>query len=134
MRQEERLIVFYDGDCGFCNRSVQFVLKNDKRARIYFSALQSEWSHHFFQEIGLGKPDMSTFYFWDGTKMYQRSNAALKVMTFLRFPWPIVIFFLIVPKFFRDWVYNQIAQRRHRIQAGFCVLPNSAQQKRFLKN
>ena len=134
MSQEERLIVFYDGDCGFCNRSVQFVLKNDRQSRIYFSALQSDWSVNFFHEQGMGKPDMSTFYFWNGTKMYKRSTAALKVLTFLRFPWPLFFLFIIVPRFFRDWVYNQIAQRRHRIQSGFCVLPDHEQQKRFLKN
>ena len=43
-------ILFYDGDCGFCNKSVQFVLKYENRSEIYFSALQSDFSRDFFQQ------------------------------------------------------------------------------------
>jgi predicted DCC family thiol-disulfide oxidoreductase YuxK len=34
-------IVFYDGECGFCNRTVAFVLKKQKGNAIYFTALQT---------------------------------------------------------------------------------------------
>ena len=132
MVNEKRLILFYDGDCGFCNRSVQFVLNNDKRGRFYFSALQSDWTQAFFKAQDLQKPDLSTFYFWDGKQMHERSTAGLRVLTYLRFPWPLLFAFIIVPKFIRNWVYNQIAKRRHRIQAGFCALPTAEQKKRFL--
>jgi predicted DCC family thiol-disulfide oxidoreductase YuxK len=132
MVNEKRLILFYDGDCGFCNRSVQFVLNNDKRERFYFSALQSEWTHTFFESQNIQSPDLSTFYFWDGNKLHERSTAGLRVLTYLRFPWPMMFVFIIAPKFIRDWVYNQIAKRRHRIQSGFCALPTAQQKKRFL--
>lgn len=40
-------ILFYDGDCVFCNASVQFALKHRKKNSIYFSALQSELAKKF---------------------------------------------------------------------------------------
>jgi predicted DCC family thiol-disulfide oxidoreductase YuxK len=132
MRKEERLILFYDGDCGFCNRSVQFVLNNDKRERFYFSALQSNWTQEFFGAYDFQKPDLSTFYFWDGKQLHERSTAGLHVLTYLRFPLPLLFVLILVPKLLRNWVYNQIAKRRHRIHIGFCVLPTTNQKKRFL--
>lgn len=129
-----KLVVFYDGDCGFCNRAVQFVLKNDRQAKIHFAALQSEWAFNFFRSKGLVDPDMSTFYFWNGSRLFERSTAAIQVLRYLRFPLPLGMIFVLVPRGLRDWCYNQIARRRHRIQSGFCVVPSAEQRERFLKN
>ena len=35
-------VVYFDGVCNLCNGFVQFLLKNDKRRRLSFAALQSE--------------------------------------------------------------------------------------------
>ncbi|MFN7143631.1 MAG: thiol-disulfide oxidoreductase DCC family protein, partial [Myxococcota bacterium] len=35
-------IVLYDGLCGFCDASVQWLLKRDKDAKFRFAALQGE--------------------------------------------------------------------------------------------
>ena len=42
-------IVLYDGDCGFCNRSVAFVVKRDKTKTIHFAAIQSEFTKDLFE-------------------------------------------------------------------------------------
>lgn len=132
MTAEAKKIVFYDGDCGFCNRSVQFVLKNDTKKDIFYAPLQGVYAKDFFQKNSVGMPDMSTFYFFDGKKLYERSSAGLRVMGKLRFPWPLMLFFIVVPTFIRDGIYNTIAKRRHRIMKGFCVLPSEEERKRFI--
>jgi predicted DCC family thiol-disulfide oxidoreductase YuxK len=126
-------IIFYDGDCGFCNKSIQFVLKNESNPEIYFSALQSEFAINFFKEKNLETPDMNTFYFHDGKKMHERSSGAIEVLRYLKAPWKYLIFFRFCPKFIRDAVYDFFAKRRHKISAGFCMLPSPEQRKRFLK-
>ncbi|MES2588263.1 MAG: DCC1-like thiol-disulfide oxidoreductase family protein [Bacteroidota bacterium] len=126
-------IVFYDGDCGFCNKSVQFVLKNEKSAELFFAALQSEFALNFFKEKNLPKADLSTFYFWKEGKMYEKSSGALKLLNELKFPWQILKIGYILPKFLRDKIYDFIANKRHKISAGFCALPNPEQRQRFLK-
>ncbi len=126
------MVVFYDGDCGFCNRSVQFVLKNDSKKQIRFAPLQGDYAKDFFKSHSAVEPDMSTFYFLDGEKLFERSSAGLRVMGKLRFPWPLMLFFIVVPPFIRDGVYNAIARRRHRLMRGFCVLPSEDERKRFI--
>lgn len=126
-------IVFYDGDCGFCNKSVQFILKHEKTHRVCFAALQSDFARAFFAEHAFPEPDLSTFYYWDGQKLHQKSTAALKLLDELKFPWKLLKSGYILPRKWRDGLYDFIAQRRHRLSSGFCALPTPEQRKRFLK-
>lgn len=125
-------VVFYDGDCGFCNRSVQFLLDHEGGADLRFCALQSETAKRFFNEHGFPQPDLSTFYFWNEGQLYERSTAGLKVTRFLKAPYSWLRLFLIVPRFLRDGVYNAIAKRRHQLANQQCAVPTPGQRKRFL--
>jgi predicted DCC family thiol-disulfide oxidoreductase YuxK len=125
-------IIFYDGDCGFCNKSVQFVLQKGKNTSIQFSAIQSEFAQAFFTEQNLPKADLSTFYFWDEQNMYSKSTGAIRVLKYIRFPYNLGQIAWLIPYFMRDFFYDQIAKRRHRLAAGFCVLPSMEERKRFL--
>lgn len=126
-------IVFYDGDCGFCNRSVNYVLKHDKTHSIYYASLQSEVAKQIFLRHNWPEADLSTFYFMVNGELYQKSRAAFKVVHY--FPWYMQWFqiFRIVPVGIRDWVYDQIAQRRRKISKGYCVMPNPEERKLFLE-
>jgi predicted DCC family thiol-disulfide oxidoreductase YuxK len=125
-------VVFYDGDCGFCNRSVQFILDHERDTTIHFCALQSEVAQRFFQEHQFPQPDLSTFYFWNGSQLFERSSGALKVISYLKAPYSWLRIFIIVPRFLRDGVYNWIAKRRHKLANQQCALPTPEQRKRFL--
>lgn len=125
-------IVFYDGDCGLCNRSVAFVLKHEKEKIIHFAAIQSDFTKNLFQSKGWKEPDLSTVYFLNEGQLYEKSTAALKIARYLKAPNSWMAVFLIVPKFIRDAVYNFIAKRRKRISKGFCVMPATGDRERFI--
>lgn len=129
---ENKPIVFYDGDCGFCNRSVQFILNNEINDAIHFAPLQSKFARSFFTSKGVPTPDMSTFYFWSKNTMYSKSTGALRVTGYLKFPFPLLKIGFILPRFIRDGMYDFIAKRRHQLAAGFCALPTEEQRKRFI--
>jgi hypothetical protein len=40
----EHPIIFYDGVCGLCDRSIQFIMLHDKKKVFRFAALQSEFA------------------------------------------------------------------------------------------
>ncbi len=129
----DKNIIFYDGDCGFCNRSVQFVLNNERKSEIYFSSLQSDYAREFFKAQNLPNPDLSTFYYYSNGILYQKSTAALKVVPKLKWYYRFFVFGWIAPKFLRDGIYDFIAKNRKKIMNNFCALPNPEQQLRFLK-
>ena len=126
-------IVLYDGDCGFCNRSVAFVMKKDKTQSIHFAAIQSDYTKQLFIEKGWDSPDLSTFYFIENEVLFQKSNAALKVAGYFNMPLSMLVVFKIVPRFLRDSVYDFIAKRRQKISNGFCVMPTEEERKRFIR-
>jgi len=130
---EDQQIVFYDGDCGFCNKSVQFILAHEKSPRLKFAALQSGFAKQFFDSRGFAQPDLSTFYFWNGKKMYSKSDGALRVLKYLKFPYPLLQAGFIIPQAIRDSAYDSIAKRRHKLAGDFCAVPTPDQQKRFLE-
>jgi predicted DCC family thiol-disulfide oxidoreductase YuxK len=46
-------------------------------------------------------------------RCYVRSSAVLRVFRFLRFPWPLLYGFILVPRVIRDPIYNLIAHNRY---------------------
>lgn len=75
---------------------------------------------------------MSTFYLWDGSRMYSKSGGALRLLSYLRRPWQLLKIGYIIPAPLRNIVYDLIASRRHRLASGFCALPTARQRQRFL--
>lgn len=74
---------------------------------------------------------MDTLYLMED-KIYERSTAALRICGHLKGGYPALKFFLFVPSFIRDGVYNMIAKRRYRLKAGYCVIPTDEEQGLFL--
>ena len=132
MVESFRLVVFYDGDCGFCNRSVAFILKNDRTRSIQFAAIQSEFTKNLFRDKGWLQPDLSTFYFYENGNKFEKSTGALKVAKYLKFPSLLMVVFWIIPRFMRDAVYDSIAKRRRNLSRDFCVMPSIEERKRFI--
>ena len=127
---ETKKILFYDGDCGFCNSSVQFALKHQKN-EIYFATLQSKFAIILLEKNGI-KIELDTLYFYNHEKIYNKSSGALRLAKELKFPYNLLFAFYIVPKFLRDTVYSFISKRRHKIKSGFCVIPKETEKKLFL--
>lgn len=132
MNWNEKSIVFYDGDCGFCNHVVRLVLKFEKKPEIYFCALQSDFAKNFFLANHGQVPSLETFYFFTDYQLYSQSNGALALVRKLKFPFPLFQFFRIIPVCQRDQLYRFIAKIRHRISKGYCLVPTENQRKRFL--
>ena len=130
-------VVLFDGVCNLCNGSVLFIIKRDRPARFRFAALQSEAAAAALKTIDPslnvgGLPD-SMVLIEDG-RLFTRSTAALRVARGLRFPWPLMYGFIIVPPFLRNWMYDIIARHRYRWfgRRETCMIPTPELAARFL--
>ncbi|MBL49551.1 MAG: thiol-disulfide oxidoreductase [Roseibacillus sp.] len=126
-------VILYDGECGMCRASVQFVLSRDRGGALRFASLQSEAGREILAEHGLVAPEFDTMYFLDGEKLYDRSSAALQIGR--RLPYLAVLsrLALLVPRFLRDGVYDFIARNRHNwFDKNRCLVLTEEQRKRFL--
>lgn len=127
----KNIILFYDGECGFCNSSVQFVLKHKKHNRIYFSTLQSDFAKERLNKNGISI-ELDTLYLLKKNTIYDKSNGALQLASELKFPFNLLKVFFIIPVFIRDRIYTYIANRRHKIRSKFCVKPTEDEKKFFI--
>jgi len=113
-------IVFYDGYCRLCSRSVRWVVRNDRGKRFSYSALPAPGRKGYAEVTEgsgctvnkTGETD-SVLLFLNG-RWYERSSAVLQIALRLRFPWPLLGIFFIVPRFLRDAIYNLVARNRKR--------------------
>lgn len=131
--------LFYDGTCGFCARSVQFVLRHERERRtLRFAPLEGLAG----TELRGRHPELtsidSLIWYEPATsatpeRVLWRSRGALRVARYLGGRWSILAALgTIVPRRLRDAVYDWIARHRHQLAADACLVPTPEQRSRFL--
>jgi predicted DCC family thiol-disulfide oxidoreductase YuxK len=126
-------IVFYDGECGLCDRFIKRLLQADRAHRLRYATLQGKTAKEL-----IGEPDGS-FENWsvkllDDQGIHSRSSAALRAMAHAGGVWRVMRLFLIVPAPIRDGVYRWVAHNRYRWfgRNEACMVPTPALKERFL--
>lgn len=129
-----RPVLIFDGVCNLCNFFVDFVMRRDRRQQFLFTANQHKAGQELLRTHGYDVEDVSTVFLYQNGKMYERSEAALRVARMLGFPWSLAWVGMILPRFLRDGIYKWIASNRYRWfgQKETCRLPTPAERARFL--
>ncbi|MGD6794598.1 thiol-disulfide oxidoreductase DCC family protein [Metabacillus indicus] len=127
-------ILLFDGVCNFCDGTVQFVLKHDKKEAFSFASLQSEAGQSLLRKHGLPLEDYDSFVFLDEGKVHTKSTAALRVLKELGGIYRALYLLIAVPKPIRDAGYMMIAKNRYKWfgKKDACTLPSKDVRKRFL--
>ncbi len=126
-------VLLYDGGCGLCQRSVQFVLARDRRGQVQFAALGSAAAQRVLAGAVASGPWPDSVLFVQGGVVHTRSTAVVRLLGCLDRPWPWVGGLLrLVPRWLRDRVYAWVAARRSRWAAAGCLVPTPALRERFL--
>jgi predicted DCC family thiol-disulfide oxidoreductase YuxK len=105
-------ILLFDGACNLCNKSVQFVIKRDKKARVKFASLQSEVGKQIMLQFNIPTEYIDSIILIEFGKVYYKSSAALRLCKKMDGLWPLLYIFMLVPKFLRNTVYDYIARNR----------------------
>jgi len=135
----EHPVLLYDGVCGLCNRTVQFVLRHDREKKFRFAPLQSDFAARVLGKKGVSASDLNSFYivvFRGEDVLLERSDAAIFLMNELPGIWPTVACVLrLFPRAIRDWGYRVIARNRYRLFGKYetCPVPSEAERERFIE-
>jgi len=113
---------------------VNFVFKRDKNDLFKFTALQSYRAKEFIDQINYDILSPDTFILIFDGKFYKKSTAALKVCKELSGLIKILYLFIILPEFFRDFVYDLIAKNRYKLfgKRDSCRIPTEEEKSKFL--
>lgn len=127
-----KTILFFDGSCGLCNRSVKFVLRKEKNKDLIFSPLQSSFAKSTLMKYA-AEINADSMVLLENGQIHLQSSAALRVTKYLKGFWPLMMVFVIVPPFIRNAVYNYIAKNRITWfgTADYCEMMTPELRKRF---
>jgi predicted DCC family thiol-disulfide oxidoreductase YuxK len=110
-------IVFYDGSCGLCHRTVRFAIAHDRDGTQFrFAALGGETFRRLVPEAQrTGLPD-SVVVLTPGGMLLARSVAVIHILQRIGGPWRLLGRLLaLVPRGIGDLGYDGIARVRHRL-------------------
>ncbi len=124
----------FDGVCNFCNSSVNFIIRNDKKDYFRFTPLQSEIGIKISEKYNLDSGNLKSVILVDKGKIYTKTTAALRIAKQLSGAWPALYVFIIVPAPIRDVIYNIIAKNRYKWwgEKESCMIPTPDVRKKFL--
>lgn len=130
---KDRWIVLYDGYCNLCSCAVRWIVRNDRGKLFLCIPLQDARARSmdpgqgYLKGFQLDDRDLSgdsVLLIREG-KIYDRSSAVLRIASHLRFPWPILALFFLVPRVLRDLFYDLVARNRKKWfgERTTCFLP-----------
>ena len=132
-KKQVRHIVFFDGVCNLCQRSVQFILPRDPGGNFLFASLQEGLANQLIPDVITSANGQGSIILWEEGKVSYRSTAVLRIAKKLSGLWPLLYVFILVPPFIRDGVYDLIAKNRYRWwgKTDTCMVPSKEWVKRF---
>ncbi len=129
----------FDGVCVLCDRSIQFLLKIDRRKILKFTHLQSKTAKSIINRHPIiksgGQSVIFVVNFGNANEtIFLRSDAISRIFKTIGGKWQIVSWLKLIPRIIRDPFYNWLAKNRYKWFGKYneCRLPNSEWQKRFL--
>jgi predicted DCC family thiol-disulfide oxidoreductase YuxK len=137
---EGRLLVVYDGHCGFCNRSIRWFLVRDRHDKLRFAPSESPMVAALLNRHGINALAPNTILVVESAdspqeRVFSRSGAVIALLQHLGAPWPFAAALLkLIPSFIRDLGYTIVARLRYRIAGRFetCPLPTAEERRHFL--
>src|SRR5262245_15654431 len=118
-------VLLYDGSCGVCNQTVQWVLAHERSdSKLRFAALESP-AGIALRGAAQVPSDVDSLLWIESdngkVRALIRSSAALRVASEARGAWRLLGLFRVVPRFIRDFCYDAFARIRHHVIAPACL-------------
>ena len=129
-------VVLFDGECNLCNAWARFLIPRDRAGRLRLAAVQSGAGQAVLAWAGLPTDRFDTMVFVEAGRAYTKSDAFLRIVRHLPWPWRAARVGLAVPRVVRNWLYDRLAANRFRLfgrRAEACLMPSPEAVGRFLR-
>lgn len=127
-------IVIFDGVCNLCAHSVRFILSHEADQTLRFMPMQSPAAARVMRELGFDAANAQTVILLAHGRVHLKSDAAIRLAGYFRWPWKLLGALRVVPRPLRDWAYDRVARNRYRWfgRADACMMPTPELMARFL--
>ena len=128
-----RRILFFDGVCGLCNWSVDFVLRRDLNYDFQFAPLQGDTARALLTATDV--EDLSSLVLLVGDRTFRKSAAVVRILWQLGPLWACLGTILwLIPLPLRNLGYTIVASNRYQMfgKKESCRIPTMEERARFL--
>jgi predicted DCC family thiol-disulfide oxidoreductase YuxK len=127
-------VIFFDGVCNFCNATVNFIIKQDKKDKFRFATLQSEYARKFLLEMPEKYKHTDSIILFENGLFFIKSSAMLRIAKRMGGLWQLLFVLSVVPVFLRDFIYDRFARNRYRWFGirNQCLIPDERLKRKFL--
>lgn len=131
--QAEAPIIYFDGVCGLCNRSVDRVIAWDRNHIFHFAPLQGETAAARLEPADI--QNLGSLVVQVDGRTYRKSSAVVRILWQLGgFAGLLGTMLWLIPRPIRDLGYRLIATNRYRMfgKKETCRMPSPEERARFL--
>ena len=140
MTATEMYILFYDGECRFCNRWVQWVVDRDKSRLFRFAALESDFYNDMQAYLNIEKSvnSIAIIEIKDLklnkrlAKLKYRSEAVTLLFAKLQSDAFLYKLLKVAPKFISNFIYSCVAGLRRFLPVPDCRIYSNEEKELFL--
>lgn len=130
-------VIFYDEDCFFCQRCVNFLLKRDKKEMFLFGPLHGKAAKEILSAKLPNYKDLKTIILVENflqmkDRVYIRAKAVLKILWIIGGVWKVLGWFHFLPTHFLDCIYVWIANHRKKLYKTPVNVKTEERKHRFL--
>jgi predicted DCC family thiol-disulfide oxidoreductase YuxK len=131
-------LVLYDGACGFCDALVQWLLPRDPAGRFQFAPLAGPTAQALLARHPEVPAGLDSLLYVTGLaaeeQVHWESRAAFLIFSDLGYPWAVLAWPRILPRFITDFGYRIFARLRYRVfgRLDACRVPGPEERARFL--
>jgi predicted DCC family thiol-disulfide oxidoreductase YuxK len=109
-------VILFDGECVLCSNGAQILIRVDRKVRFKLGTIQSPEGKRLLSWHDLSADSPDTFILSEGSRLYVRSSAYIRILWQLGFPYQFLGAILwLIPKPIRDMAYNWLARNRFRL-------------------
>ena len=133
MEKKYNNIIFFDGVCNVCDKTVDFIITKDKKNEFFYSSLQSDFSKRFFKSKNQ-KLNLESIVVYTEDKFLYKSRGMIYILkNLVGFPRIIGLLLNIFPKFISDYFYSLFAKYRYKLfgKMDVCKIPTENHFSRF---
>lgn len=131
----QKSVILFDGVCGLCNSSVNYIIDHDYKNIFMFVPLQSDTAKKLLEPHGISNTTLNSIILIEKNKLYQKSDAVLRIVKHLKGISRMLLAGYILPRFLRNIFYDYIAKRRYKWFGKYdaCRMPTPAMKAKFLE-
>ena len=109
---DDKPIIIFDGKCVLCSRWARFVMRHDRDKQFRLLAAQTPLGTALYAHYGLDPVDYETNVLLEDGRAWLKSEGTIRMFERLGFPWSSAAVLRVLPRVWRDELYNVVARNR----------------------